>query len=52
LASAVVFAERAVYYAAALSLLATSVLVSFSTVVSGWRRPVRSGRRWWYRRCS
>ena len=37
MASAVVFAERAVYYAAALSLLATSVLVSFSTVVSDLR---------------
>jgi hypothetical protein len=34
LASAVVFAERAVYYAAALSLLVTIAPVFFSTVVS------------------
>ena len=37
MASAVVFAERAVYYAAVLFLLVTIVPVSFSTVVSELR---------------
>ena len=35
------FAERAVYYAAALFLLVTIALVFFSAVVSGSRRPGR-----------
>jgi hypothetical protein len=47
LASAVRFAERAVYSAAALFLLVTSVLVFFSTVVSVSRvaEAGASGRR-------